>query len=87
MNDSDGLFQSWLTIEKKSKSQKNAISALNMACGTKYVESWPSKMASRSYSLERVPTAVRRYMMLVVLSSKFPDMTEKELKDLVCNLT
>lgn len=81
------LFISWLNIEKKTKNQKTAISELNAACGTKYVESWPSKMEARGYSMERVPTQVRRYMMLVVLTNEFPEKTENECEKLVTMLT
>ncbi|MFB2639936.1 hypothetical protein ACE02P_18085 [Shewanella bicestrii] len=84
---SNGLFLNWLSIEKKSTTQKTAIARLNAACGTKYVESWPSKMEARGYSMERVPTQVRRYMMLVVLANEFPEKTENECEKLVTMLT
>lgn len=82
-----GLFQNWLRIEKKTKTQKAAIVELNEHCGTKYTESWPSKMEGRGFSLERIPTDVRRYMMLVVLSELLPGKTKKEYMDIITSLT
>lgn len=82
-----GLFLNWLSIEKETTTQKDAIARLNRACGTKYVESWPSKMEARGYSMERVPTLVRRYMMLVVLANEFPNKTNEECERLVNMLT
>ena len=81
------LFLNWLEIEKKTKKQKTAISELNLACGTKYTESWPSKLEGRGYSLERLPTEVRRYMMDVVLRELIPGQSEQKYKELVLALT
>lgn len=81
------LFKTWLAIEKQSKTQIAAINELNNACDTKYSKTWPSTMKDRGYSLERVPTPVRRYMMTIVLKSKFENMVENEINELVNNLT
>lgn len=82
-----GLFLYWLEIEKKTKTQKAAIEELNNCCGTKYTESWPSKMEGRGYTLERIPTNVRRYMMKVVLPELLPGKAESEYKKLINALT
>ena len=82
-----GLFEYWLEIERAKGTQKEAIRKLNDFCGTKYVESWPSKMASRDYSLERTPTNVRRYMMRIVLPEIFPGKSNEEYEMLVLSLT
>lgn len=81
------LFINWLSEERKTVTQKNAIERLNTACGTKYTESWPSKMEGRGYSLERIPIKVRRYMMQKVLPSLIPGHTEEEYKKIILNLT
>ncbi len=66
-----GLFQSWLEIEKASgKTMTQILSDINGACGTAYRHNWPSKMADNGYSLERVSVAVRRYMLRKVLPAK-----------------
>lgn len=83
----EGLFINWLTIEKKNKTQKTAIAELNASCGTKYTESWPSKMEGRNYSLERIPTEVRRYMMKAVLPKLVPGKTDSEYKKIITSLT
>lgn len=82
-----GLFENWLHIEKQTKTQKAAINELNQICGTKYTESWPSKMEGRGYTLERIPTEVRRYMMSVVLPELLPGKTDSEYKKLINALT
>lgn len=82
-----GLFLHWLEIEKKTKTQKAAIEELNQLCGTKYTESWPSKMEGRGYTLERIPTEVRRYMMTIVLPDLLPGKSESEYKKLIIALT
>ncbi|MCQ8822300.1 hypothetical protein NQT65_19090 [Pseudoalteromonas agarivorans] len=81
------LFLQWLEIEKQTKSQKAAIKELNSHCGTKYTESWPSKMEGRGYTLERIPTEVRRYMMAIVLPELLPGKSENEYKKLIISLT
>ena len=43
---------------------------LTAACGTKYKHNWPSVMASRGYTLDRMPTNVRQYMMRKVLPAE-----------------
>lgn len=83
----NGLFFHWLEIEKKSKTQKSAIEELNNHCGTKYTESWPSKMEGRGYTLERIPTEVRRYMMNIVLPELLPGKSENEYKKIIISLT
>lgn len=68
---SKGLFQRWLEIEAASgKPLKQTLDEINAACGTTYRHNWPSKMASSDYSLERIPVAVRRYMMRRVLPAE-----------------
>ncbi len=65
---SKGLFQRWLEIEQAAgKPLKQLLDEINAACGTAYKHNWPSKMAESGYSMERSPTAVRRYMMRRVL--------------------
>lgn len=67
-----GLFENWLEIERATGRPMTAILGdLNAACGTKYTHSWPSGMALRGYSLDRLPTNVRRYMMSKVLPAEF----------------
>jgi len=83
----NNLFINWLEVEKKTKTQKSAIEELNSFCGTKYTESWPSKMEGRGYTLERIPTEVRRYMMSKVLPSLLPGKSETEYKKLIISLT
>lgn len=62
------LFERWLEIERASgKPMTVILGDLNAACGSMYRHNWPSVMASRGYSLDRCPTAVRRYMMKKVL--------------------
>lgn len=63
-----GLFERWLEIERGTGRPMTAIlDDLNAACDTKYKHNWPSIMAMREYSLDRLPTCVRRYMMQVVV--------------------
>lgn len=83
----EGLFLNWLRIEKKTKTQKTAIEELNALCGTKYTESWPSKMEGRGYTLGRIPTEVRRYMMTIVLPDLLPGKSESEYKKMIISLT
>ena len=87
MDVNNNLFINWLEIEKKTKTQKAAIKKLNQYCGTKYTESWPSKMEGRGYTLERIPIEVRRYMMNVVLPELLPGRTENEYKTIIIALT
>jgi hypothetical protein len=66
-----GLFENWLEIERATGRPMTAILGdLNAACKTRYTHSWPSGMALRGYSLDRLPTNVRRYMMRKVLQKK-----------------
>ena len=81
-----GLFENWLEIEKQSGSQVDAINRLNAACGTKYKKEWPQVMKKRGYSMERVPTEVRRYMMRLVIPTLI-DVRDDELDSLIKNLT
>lgn len=83
----DGLFLNWLNIEKRSKSQIDAIAEINKACGTSYSKTWPATMKNREYSLERLPTSVRLYMMNVVLRDIFPREPESRYKYLIKVLT
>ena len=63
-----GLFERWLEIERATGRPMTAIlDDVNAACGSKYKHNWPSVMAKRGYSLDRLPTDVRRYMMRKVL--------------------
>ncbi|HDR9757857.1 TPA: hypothetical protein QDC44_001981 [Burkholderia cepacia ATCC 25416] len=67
-NHTQGLFQRWLAIEAAAgKPLKQTLAEINETCGTAYRHNWPAKMAESGYSLERIPVAVRRYMMLRVL--------------------
>jgi len=66
------LFVRWFEIETKSgKSFKQILEDINSECGTKYRHNWHAKMASRDYSIERLPIAVRRSMMRKVLKAEF----------------
>jgi hypothetical protein len=44
-------------------------------------------MEGRGYTLERIPSEVRRYMMKVVLSDLLPGKSESEYKKLIIALT
>lgn len=82
------LFTSWLEIELKTKTLGSALDDINAACDTKYRHNWPSMMESRGYTLERLPTNVRQYMMSIVLPEKLKlDLSKKELNELVKSLT
>lgn len=85
--DINGLFESWLILERAKGTQKSAITRLNTACGTQYRENWPSKMRANAFSLERTPIAVRRYMMQIVIADLFPDKSKKEQEKLIYSLT
>lgn len=87
-----GLFEKWLDIEKSSGRPFGEVLAdLNRVCGTKYKHNWPSVMAARSYSLDRLPTGVRQYLMArvlpVELASRGMKLRSGEILDLVFNLT
>lgn len=82
-----GLYRNWLEIEKKEKTISDAIRMLNEVCGTRYTKSWPETMKSRGYSLERLPTEVRRYMMAKVLPELIPGKSEEEYREITLNLT
>lgn len=65
---SKGLFERWLEIERSTGRPMTEILAdINRVCGTKYRHNWPSKMAKSGYTMDRVPTGVRQYMMTRVL--------------------
>jgi hypothetical protein len=79
----EGLFKNWLEIELKSKTLGDTLSDLNKICGTKYKHNWPSVMQSRDYSLDRLATNVRQYMMTIVvpeLLKKYNLGVEKEIQ-------
>lgn len=87
-----GLFERWLDIERASERPfSEVLSDLNRVCGTKYKHNWPSVMAARGYSLDRLPTEVRQYMMLRVLPGELRThgltLRPMEIFDLVVNLT
>ncbi|WP_157649222.1 hypothetical protein [Burkholderia ubonensis] len=68
---SKGLFLRWLDIETAAgKPLKQTLDEINATCGTAYRHNWPAKMAEAGYSLERIPVAVRRYMMRTVLPAE-----------------
>ena len=81
------LFKEWLAIEKQKGTQQEAIERLNTHCGTKYRKNLPAQMKAGDYSLERIPTSVRRYMMEAVLKQELPEKNEEELNDLLYKLT
>lgn len=87
MFDNEGLFINWLKLATSNKKQKLAIAELNSACGTKYKENWPTKMKERGYSIERIPTNVRRYMMDVVLRDMFPENKDEFYVKMIISLT
>jgi hypothetical protein len=63
-----GLFERWLEIERGAGRPMTAIlDDLNAACDTKYRHNWPSMMSRREYSLDRLPSCVRRHMMKIVV--------------------
>lgn len=87
-----GLFERWLEIERGAGRPMTAIlDDLNGACGTKYKHNWPSVMAERDYSLDRLPTNVRRYMMRKVLPGELAalgvEVSVKKIDALVAVLT
>lgn len=88
-----GLFERWLEIERATGRPLSAIlTDLNDACDTKYKHNWPSVMAERGYSLDRLPTNVRRYMMRKVLPAEMKALdgkalTAKKIDALIVNLT
>ena len=62
------LFERWLALElADGRPLKDVLAALNAACGTKYRHNWPSVMAGRGYSTDRIPGQVRAYMVRRVL--------------------
>ena len=87
-----GLFERWLDIERASaRPFIEVLADLNRVCGTKYKHNWPSVMAARSYSLDRLPTGVRQYMMARVLPTELQarglTLSSTKIFDLVVNLT
>ncbi len=87
-----GLFERWMDLERSSGRTWEAILGdLNATCGTKYNYTWPAVMKRRGYSLERLPTPVRRYMMTKVLSGELGalgvELSSKKISALVVNLT
>ena len=84
---SQGLFERWLEIERSSGRPMTEILAdINRVCGTKYRHNWPSKMAQSGYSMDRVPTAVRQYMMTKVLPVELETRGMKLSSDAVLDL-
>ena len=86
------LFERWLEIERATGRPMTAIlDDLNTACGSLYRHNWPSVMAGRGYSLDRFPTAVRRYMMKKVLPGELETLgiaiSPKKLDALIIRLT
>lgn len=86
------LFTNWLEIELKTKTMSEILVDINRACGTKYMHNWPSLMRDRGYTLERLPTNVRQYMMRIVfpvlLEDKLTkDLTKKAIERIVFELT
>lgn len=86
------LFERWLEIERATGRPMTAIlDDLNTACGSMYRHNWPSVMAGRGYSLDRCPTAVRRYMMKKVLPVEIEklgiEVSVKKLNALIIRLT
>ena len=73
------LFLNWLETELKTKTLQEALEDINNACGTKYRHNWPSVMKERGYTLERLPTNVRQYMMKKVLPELLSDKEASEL--------
>lgn len=87
-----GLFERWLDIERASERPfTEVLTDLNHVCGTKYKHNWPSVMATRGYSLDRLPTGVRQYMMTRVLPVELASRGMKaragDILDIVVNLT
>lgn len=87
-----GLFERWLEIERATGRPLTAILAdLNAACGTKYRHNWPSVMEGRGYSLDRLPTEVRRYMLRKVLPIELAALgakaSAKKIDAFIVNLT
>lgn len=84
----NNLYLNWLKIERKTKSMESVLRDINVSCGTKYKHNWPSVMRDRGYTLERLPTNVRQYMMKIVLPNNLKQsLSEKELNDLVKSIT
>ena len=91
-NRATGLFERWLEIERATGRPMAAILGdLNAACRSMYRHNWPSVMAARGYSLDRCPTAVRRYMMTKVLPAELKrigvEVSAKKLDSLIIRLT
>jgi len=89
---SKGLFERWLEIERSSgRPMTEILGDINRVCGTKYRHNWPSKMTQSGYSMDRVPTGVRQYMMTKVLAQELQSrglkLSSGEVLDLVLALT
>ncbi len=87
-----GLFERWLELERATGRPLAVIlDELNTACGTQYRHNWPSVMAARGYSLDRMPTVVRRYLMQRVLPAELEALgakvSAKKINALLVNLT
>ena len=87
-----GLFEHWLEIELSGGRELDDVLAdLNKECGTKYQRNWPRVMAGRGYSLNHMPTNVRRYMMMrvlpVALENRGLDIPAGKIRGLVVNLS
>jgi hypothetical protein len=65
-----GLFENWLTIEKRRGTVADAVARLNEACDTAYRANWPHLLARNGYALERIPLPVRCYLMRIVLTDE-----------------
>lgn len=87
-----GLFERWLEIERATgRSLVDILRDLNDACGTAYRSNYPTVMASRGFTLDRLPTNVRRYMLAKVLPEEFKahgvELSDEGLARLVLVLT
>lgn len=87
-----GLFERWLEIERATgRPMTDILDEINAACGTRYRHNWPSVMAERGYSLDRLPTAARRYMLRKVLPAELESLgvkiTGKLVNEIVVRLT
>ncbi len=88
----NNLFLNWLEVELQTRTLQETLEEINKACGTKYKHNWPSVMKDRGYTLERLPTNVRQYMMEKVLPEVLSDnlteeLPKKDLKEVIKALT
>lgn len=87
-----GLFERWLSLERATgRSMADILADLNAAAETRYEHNWPSVMAKRNFQMERIPSAVRRYMMRKVLEDELKgfgiDLSKSKLDKLIVYLT